>query len=348
MSNQGLRQASARAIYGGTANVPYEEDFQRLFTFETIPASGTFNERFLLWLNYRLSRTYTNLPEAMTAFAISRGVSTWGDVGTFPSAATLPVNTVAPVISGTITSGQVLTSTTGTWTGTAPITYAYQWKRGVTDVGTNANTYTLVAGDVGSNMTCVVTATNAAGSVSATSNSLGPVVAPAAAWNPSDRAAAITLSNSDRTATVTGSSYASVRSVTSHATGKWHFEATIDVQGSDTPAIGVANATATLSNYFGVDANALVYFVPEGNIYQNGVIASPGLFTSGTVAVEVDADTRQIWFQHTSGSRVGPYSITTTDALFVGGTCRLNGQITINTGQAAFAITPTSGFTAWG
>ena len=83
-----------------------------------------------------------------------------------------PVNTLAPAISGVAIIGQVLTSTTGTWTGTAPITYSYQWKRGVTNIGTNASTYTLVTADAGQNISCQVTATNAAGSASATSNTL--------------------------------------------------------------------------------------------------------------------------------------------------------------------------------
>jgi hypothetical protein len=38
-----------------------------------------------------------------------------------------PVNTVAPVVTGTTAAGQTLTTTNGTWTGAAPITYTYQW-----------------------------------------------------------------------------------------------------------------------------------------------------------------------------------------------------------------------------
>jgi hypothetical protein len=65
-----------------------------------------------------------------------------------------------------------LTSTTGTWSN-SPSSFAYQWKRGATNVGTNANTYTLVTADSNAVMTCVVTATNAAGSSApATSNSI--------------------------------------------------------------------------------------------------------------------------------------------------------------------------------
>ena len=80
-----------------------------------------------------------------------------------------PVNTVSPVISGTTTLGSVLTSTTGTWTN-SPSSFTYQWVRGFINVGTNANTYTLVQADSAAAITCVVTATNASGSTPATSN----------------------------------------------------------------------------------------------------------------------------------------------------------------------------------
>lgn len=86
-----------------------------------------------------------------------------------------PVNTVAPAISGTLTHGSVLTSTTGTWTGTG-ITYSYQWmSAGVPVAGATSSTYTTGTSDVGNMMTCVVTATNGGGAPSATSNALGPI-----------------------------------------------------------------------------------------------------------------------------------------------------------------------------
>ena len=81
-----------------------------------------------------------------------------------------PVNTVAPLISGTTTLGSVLLlNTNGTWTN-SPTSFAYQWKRGATNIGTSANNYTLVAADSSAAITCVVTATNAGGSTPATSN----------------------------------------------------------------------------------------------------------------------------------------------------------------------------------
>jgi hypothetical protein len=88
-----------------------------------------------------------------------------------------PVNTVAPVISGTAVVGQTLSTTNGTWSN-SPTLFSYQWKRGATNIGTNSSTYTLVQADAGntSNITCVVTATNAAGSANATSNQIAQIL----------------------------------------------------------------------------------------------------------------------------------------------------------------------------
>ena len=89
------------------------------------------------------------------------------------NAAVLPVNTVAPVISGSTSLGSVLSSTTGTWTGTPTITFTYQWYRGATLItGATSSTYTIVVADSAAALTCQVTATNGAGSVSATSNAI--------------------------------------------------------------------------------------------------------------------------------------------------------------------------------
>jgi hypothetical protein len=82
---------------------------------------------------------------------------------------TAPVNTIAPEITGGTYVGDVLTTTNGTWSG-SPSSYAYQWKRGATNIGTNTNIYRLLNADANTNISCVVTATNASGSTPATSN----------------------------------------------------------------------------------------------------------------------------------------------------------------------------------
>ncbi|PWL18993.1 hypothetical protein DKP76_07130 [Falsochrobactrum shanghaiense] len=87
-----------------------------------------------------------------------------------------PANTVAPAITGTATVGQTLTVTNGTWTGTPTPTYARQWYADdVAIEGATATTYALTAAEEGAVITVVVTATNAAGSVTAASNATVPV-----------------------------------------------------------------------------------------------------------------------------------------------------------------------------
>jgi subtilisin len=94
-----------------------------------------------------------------------------------PPAPTLPVNTAKPVVSGTATVGSTLSSTTGTWTGTATITYKRQWVRctstattACSDIaGATGVTYALVAADGGRYLRVRVKATNPKGSESALS-----------------------------------------------------------------------------------------------------------------------------------------------------------------------------------
>jgi hypothetical protein len=90
----------------------------------------------------------------------------------------IPANTVAPVVSGTATVGQTLSTTNGTWSGIPTPTFTYQWQRVTTNIsGATSSTYVLVAADVGSTIRCVVTATNTVGSTSANSNSTAAVAA---------------------------------------------------------------------------------------------------------------------------------------------------------------------------
>lgn len=87
-----------------------------------------------------------------------------------------PVNTVAPAITGTPGVGNVLTCSTGTWTGAAPITYTYQWLRDGSPIsGATASTYTFAVPDQTKAISCRVTATNAQGSANALSNIVSDV-----------------------------------------------------------------------------------------------------------------------------------------------------------------------------
>jgi hypothetical protein len=80
----------------------------------------------------------------------------------------MPVNSVAPAITGTTTVGQTLTCSTGTWSKSP--SFAYQWRRdGVAISGATASTRVLAAGDAGALMSCTVVATKNGSQAVATS-----------------------------------------------------------------------------------------------------------------------------------------------------------------------------------
>ena len=100
-----------------------------------------------------------------------------------------PVNTKEPTVSGTLVQGQTLTGTTGSWSGTTPIAYAYQWVRcgsdgGAADgsnctflSGATGATYVLTKDDVGHRMRLRVSASNSAGQQTIASNATGAIAA---------------------------------------------------------------------------------------------------------------------------------------------------------------------------
>jgi len=75
--------------------------------------------------------------------------------------------------------GETLSTTTGTWT-QSPSSFGYQWNRGGVAIGgATSGSYLIAAADVGTTLTVTVTATNAAGSVPATSAATGTVTSAA-------------------------------------------------------------------------------------------------------------------------------------------------------------------------
>jgi hypothetical protein len=103
--------------------------------------------------------------------------STWWLAAGPALAAAPPSNDNLPTIAGVAQQGDVLTASPGTWSGDDPISFSYQWSDGQT-----GSTATLSAADVGQSLTVTVTASNAFGQGSATSDSLGPIL-PAAPEN---------------------------------------------------------------------------------------------------------------------------------------------------------------------
>ncbi len=112
-----------------------------------------------------------------TALVVTAGIAGFAGSGAAAGDATLTPPTVQapPTISGTPERGSTLTTSNGTWNGTAPITYRYQWLRCDPTGGSCSNiggaterTYELKNPDVGNTLRARVTATNSDGSASST------------------------------------------------------------------------------------------------------------------------------------------------------------------------------------
>ncbi len=108
--------------------------------------------------------------------------SLWGEVDALSEATSLiaPAPTAPEVtdeeswVSGAAIEREILTVERGTWSGTEPISYSYQWQRcnaeyeDCADIsGATAGTYTLTSADLGSTVRAVVTAKNTVGEASA-------------------------------------------------------------------------------------------------------------------------------------------------------------------------------------
>jgi hypothetical protein len=92
------------------------------------------------------------------------------------AASTQPANTKPPTVTGILTVGQTLAADAGTWSGTQPITFAYQWRRCDQNGGSCADisaatgkTYAVKNVDTGNTLRVRVSAKNSAGTTNATS-----------------------------------------------------------------------------------------------------------------------------------------------------------------------------------
>jgi hypothetical protein len=117
-----------------------------------------------------------NLRAAGLVAALVTGLGAFAGAAPATSS-TAPSNTSRPTITGTAQEGQTLTGHNGGWTGTEPITYAFQWLRcnaagaSCSDLaGASSQTYVVKKEDVGSTIRVRVTASNAEGSASANSD----------------------------------------------------------------------------------------------------------------------------------------------------------------------------------
>ncbi len=100
----------------------------------------------------------------------------------YPVGGDQPRNTVSPKITGTIEVSSTLTADIGTWTGSVPIRYTYQWLRCgaqgsncVPIAGATSTSYLLQAADYGSTIVFKVIGVNGAASGVGTSIPTSPI-----------------------------------------------------------------------------------------------------------------------------------------------------------------------------
>lgn len=89
-TNQEGRQIAVRSNTSTTYD--HNSDWHALFTSAGI-AAGPWNARMIAWVNATLSTSYTNLNDAMNAFAIGKGYESFADMNDFTLAAT-------PIVAG--------------------------------------------------------------------------------------------------------------------------------------------------------------------------------------------------------------------------------------------------------
>jgi hypothetical protein len=199
-----------------------------------------------------------------------------------------------------------------------------------------------------------------------------PAVVVAAAtttWNPSDKNAALTLSNGNLTVTDgTGSAHHNMRAIASRSSGKYYFEIFANTQNfASFTFMGCGNSTESLSTQPGVGSNAVVAR-GNGQIDFNGssIGAWDGIGLTGqTAGIAIDLTAQKIWAWVDATSRWNSDNATNQNPAtgaggysFAGiasgpyfpffGMWQLSDQFTANFGATAYAIgSAPSGFGNW-
>jgi hypothetical protein len=212
----------------------------------------------------------------------------------------IPVNTVAPVISGSGIVGEILSSTTGTWTSVVD-GYNYQWKRNGANIsGATVSTYLVTDADWQKTITCQVSAFNSSGSHSALSNAIYILTMPSV-WRASDAAVQPVppvISSDGLTFVVQYTSgWQSIRATpTSHSTGKWYVEFLAVAYGEN--AIGMASASFDPTNCLAAtNYSAGIGSIGAGASDGFGIIYGPPTYppTNSVWGWAVDFDLGLIW-----------------------------------------------------
>jgi hypothetical protein len=177
-------------------------------------------------------------------------------------------------------------------------------------------------------------------------------------WNPSDAGAGVALSDSDRTAVVSGASVYAVRSTTHFAAGKYYAEVVFVANGPK--RIGFADNTASLSNTIGA-SGVSTGLASGGSISVSGMTLVNSFTLAGfnlgdVFNLAVDFGAGNIWFGKNgvwSGSGnpatgANPnVTFTPATALFLAASGVSGAGMLLCTNNAQFSYVPPSGFAPW-
>ena len=142
-------------MIGHTSREPWEEVYNTDHDMmERTPVVGGW-----IYRNLAFHSSDANIPQMALTFV--------------PAGAAIPPSIIDnPVITGSSAVGSTLSCSTGNWDN-EPTSYTYQWQSAGTNIsGATNSIYVTQNSDSNNVVTCVVTATNAAGSASATSNAI--------------------------------------------------------------------------------------------------------------------------------------------------------------------------------
>ncbi len=171
-----------------------------------------------------------------------------------------------------------------------------------------------------------------------------------ATWNPSDKSSNITLSNGNLSATAGATTWSNMRSTIGVSSGKWYWETTpnnTDGTGVVNEMMGVANSSATLTNYLGSDANGWAYYGNSGvSINNSNQVAYGATYNlNDVIGVALDMDAGTITFYKNCSSQGQAFSGLTGTQYAGHGMFQFDTSTT-NFGASAFSCTVPSGYNA--
>lgn len=186
--------------------------------------------------------------------------------------------------------------------------------------------------------------------------------AAATTFDPAYKAASVTLSNNNLTATfVSGQS--GILGTVGYGSGKHYFEVTyVSGSSSGNASIGIAPSNETLNSQIGYNDNtgAIATFQTSGNVYVSGskLGSASGYGTHGNVlCVAVDSDDKLVWFRTNNGNwngsgtadpvaKVGGFSYSYAGAMFPA-VCTDSASVYTANFTGNFTQTIPAGYRAW-